>query len=127
MHVMRWLVWTLFCVAWTTALVAPVPSTDELPLGELLATRRVLVAKAVHVVAYAIFTMLSGWLPVEPRWRLLLMYLLMLHAVATEFIQLHLSYRSGTLGDVLWDHLGIAIGFGLSWRWWLREGSGFPQ
>lgn len=123
----RWLIWTLFCVAWTAALVAPVPSTDGLPMGEFLDSRRVLVAKAVHVVAYAMFAMLSGWLPVAPRWRLLLMYLLMVHAVATEFTQLHLSYRSGTLSDVLWDHLGIAIGFGLSWRWWLREGTELPQ
>ena len=123
----RWLVWTLFCIALTAALVAPVPSPEELPLGELLVSRRVLVAKSVHVVAYAMFAMLSGWLPVALRWRLFLMFFLMLHAVSTEFIQLHLSYRSGTLSDVLWDCLGIAVGFGLSWRWWLREDTELPQ
>lgn len=123
----RWLVWSLFCLAWTAALIVPVPPPDELPLGELLSARRVLVAKSVHVGAYATFAILSGWLPVTFRWRIFLMFFLMLHAVGTEFIQLHLSYRSGTLADVLFDCLGIALGCGISWRWWLREGTGLPE
>ncbi|MCI0683653.1 MAG: VanZ family protein [Gemmataceae bacterium] len=122
----RWLVWLLFFAAWTVALTAPVPSAEELPLGELLVTRRVLVAKAVHIAAYALFAILTGWLRVASRWRPLLMFFLMLHAVATEFVQLHLSYRTGTLGDVLFDCLGIAVGCGLSWPWWLREDSRLP-
>ena len=117
---MRWMLWLGFAAAWTTALVIPIPS-DQLQLGELFISRRVLVAKTVHVAAYAVFTILTGWLRVPLRWRPALMFLLMAHAAGTEFIQLNLSYRSGTVGDVLFNHLGIAVGFAMSWAWWTRE------
>jgi VanZ family protein len=117
----RWTIWIVFALAWTVALVAPVPETEELPFGELLVTRKVLFAKSVHVAAYAVFAVLTGWLPVPLRWRPLLMFLLMFHGAATEFIQLHLVYRSGLLSDVLLDHLGIALGWCASWKWWIRD------
>jgi VanZ family protein len=110
-----------YTIAWTTALVVPVPNAEELPFGEELFTHRVLFAKSVHVSAYALFAILVGWLQWPQCWRPLLMCGLMLHGAGSEWIQENLtSTRSGSLSDVLFDHLGILVGLCISWKWWTR-------
>jgi len=46
----------------------------------------------------------------------------MAHAAATEWVQLHVSNRTGTIQDVILDHIGIALGLAFSWKWWSKEG-----
>jgi VanZ family protein len=112
-----WLVWFGFVALWTTGLVFPMPE-QRFSVEET--TRRFLVGKAVHVAAYAVMTMLSGYLRLPIRFRLLLLFFLMFHAAVTEFIQLSVSNRSGTLQDVVLDHLGILAGLMLSWQSWSK-------
>jgi VanZ family protein len=63
-------------------------------------------------------TILTGWLRVPVRFRLLLLFFLMAHAGTTEWIQLHVPNRGGTVEDVVLDHLGIGAGLIVSWKWW---------
>lgn len=122
---MNWrvLIFLAYTVAWTTALVAPVPNAEELPFGQGLITHRVLFAKTVHVSAYAVFAVLAGWLQPPSCWRPMLMFALMFHAAGSEWIQENLTTtRSGSLNDVLFDHLGIAVGLAVGWKWWCGNG-----
>ena len=67
---------------------------------------------------------LTGWLRAPVTQRFLLMFLLMAHATVTELIQeatFEVAGRSGELHDVGFDHLGIALGVMLSWKWWTLE------
>ena len=53
----------------------------------------------------------------------MVMFALTVHASATELLQVVLKdycHRGGSLEDVGLDHLGIAIGFVVSWQWWTR-------
>jgi len=94
-----------------------------LPLGTppdwtWLAPHRFLLAKALHITAYAVLAGLSGWLRVPCRFRWILLFVLMAHATATELLQLHVEGRTGDLRDVGLDHLGIGLGLLLTWKWW---------
>jgi hypothetical protein len=83
--------------------------------------------KSVHVAAYAVFTILSGWLRLPFRYRWFLLLFLSLHAFATEYIQnfVHGDFdwqaRHPSFRDVGLDHLGIAIGVLCTWPWWRRD------
>jgi VanZ family protein len=116
----RWLVWTAFLVGWTLLLTLPVPR----PLSEVAEQHipggRYAVAKTVHVLSYALFTILSGWLRTPLRYRPLLMFALMAHATLTEHLQVFLvdSQRQGSLFDVAFDNAGVLLGFLVSWTWW---------
>lgn len=127
---LRWAVWWLFTLAWTTALLVP-PSVvgwvfalffppppvpvEDAKYEEL----KFLVAKSIHVAAFAFWAVLSAWLhlPGSGRWRLLIF--LSLHAMATEFLQQFVG-RTGSWQDVGLDHIGVAVGLLLSWRWWFK-------
>jgi VanZ family protein len=118
---MRWLIWALYMVAWTTALLVPVPPQPEgSPLTE--PDVRFYFSKAVHVSAYTAFALLTGWLRAPVRWRSWLLALLFAHGAATETLQALLpTGRHGCVEDVLLDSLGISIGLALSWKWWRRQ------
>jgi VanZ family protein len=113
---LRWLLWLTFIAAWTTALLLPNP-TSTLTLGSVQTAPRG-VGKVIHVLAYAILTILAGWLHVPARFRWLGLFFIMAHAPATELLQDFVPPRTGRLGDVGLDHLGVAIGLVLSWKWW---------
>ena len=116
----RWWIWTLYLTAWTTALLVPVPVHPPI-IGDFHASRKLLFAKGVHLSAYALFAILTGWLRVPVRFRFLLMFLLMVHATLTEVLQYtFVDYigRHGELMDVALDHVGIAAGTLVAWRWW---------
>ena len=116
---LRGLIWCTYTVAWTTALLTPHPAVvaDEL-LGE---ENAFYASKTLHVSAYAIMAILSGWLRVRSPWRRLLVVFLSIHAVGTEFFQQFVPYRYPSWTDVGWDHIGILWGIILSWTWWKKE------
>jgi VanZ family protein len=116
----RWLVWALFVAAWTAGLAFPMPQTEDWPISP---GQQVVIAKSGHVAGYAALAVLSGRLPLAAPARLVVLFFLMAHAGVTEWIQLRVSNRTGTLDDVLLDHLGILAGLILSWPAWRRNGS----
>jgi VanZ family protein len=113
----RWLVWSVYVALWTAALVWParhIPWSHELELLDL----KILVAKSLHVSAYAVFAVLCAWLHVTSRYRWLLMFFMAAHAAGTEFIQLYVPGRSGEVYDVGFDLIGVALGCLATWKWW---------
>ena len=117
----RWLLWGGYVVIWTTLLLLPLSAVEKLPGTEMFESSRYLVAKSVHVTAYAVMTCLSGWLLIKARFRWLLVFFLMGHATLTEIIQEHVPGRIGHLHDVAFDHVGITIGLLLTWTWWTKN------
>jgi VanZ family protein len=114
----RWLLWSIFVVVWTTALLTTQPVHVA---RAILAPPAIFpTAKLLHVSAYALLAVLSGWLLVPPRWRWVLLVFMCFHAFATEFFQQFVPERGPSLWDVGIDHVGIAIGLTLSCKWWLR-------
>jgi VanZ like family len=114
----RFQVWLTFAVCWTAALVAPIRDQTPWVVTSIDIDLKYVVAKTVHVVGYALFTGLTGWLGVGMRFRWLLMFVLMSHATVTELIQEFVPGRSGSLHDVAFDHAGVALGLLLTWKWW---------
>ncbi len=117
----RWTMWLMLLAVWTVALEVPVPSG-----GQVIQTYRYLIAKGMHVFVYAVLTFTAGWLRVPERFRWLVMFCLMVHAAATELLQQALEqwcHRSGSLADVGYDQIGIAIGVVLGWKWWTQADS----
>ena len=115
---MRWVIWGVYVIAWTTALLTTQPVKWErlaLPNWAGYPT-----AKGLHVSAYALMTILTGWLRAPGRWRWLLLVLVSCHGMGTEFCQQFVPERHPAWQDVGWDHLGILLGLALSWRWWWR-------
>jgi VanZ family protein len=121
----RWLVWLAFLVLWTTALLVPVPTGpwDLEPVHVFEVELKLLIAKTVHVSAYALFTILTGWLQVPARLWWLLLFFVTVHGTATELLQLLTPSRTGQLLDVGFDNLGVALGLLLSWKWWSANNS----
>jgi VanZ family protein len=113
----RWLVWASFGSVWTFLLLMPFPAQAWFASGPV-AHWRFPLAKTTHVLAYTLWTVLSGGLRVPPCYRWLVLFLVMAHAPASELAQRWIPNRSGTLEDVVFDHLGVALGLALSWRWW---------
>ena len=119
----RWLIWTLFAIAWTVSLEAPVPVPEPDPDATMQVTLKKVFSKSVHVAAYAVFTILSAWPRMPMRSRLLMLFFLMVHANATELVQeeMHDDWgRTGKLSDVVFDQVGILIGLVIGWKWWTR-------
>ena len=116
---LRWVIWSAYTAAWTTALLTPHPAVvaDEV-LGE---ENAFYASKTLHVSAYAIMAILSGWLRLRSAWRRLFLAFLSIHALGTEFFQQFVPYRYPSWTDVGWDHIGILWGIILSWRWWQEE------
>src|SRR5687767_8724440 len=110
---MHLLVFILFLVAWTCALWSPVP--HESARDTFGSDWHVfLFAKGLHVSAYAFLTVLGGtvrkfgghWPWVLPG--------LVAHAGLTELIQPYVG-RFGSVRDVGFDTLGVAIGGLIVW------------
>src|SRR5579859_5349446 len=99
----RWLIWLVYVVAWTWALLLPNPDEwarallglSTIPPGVDVGVRQSVLdfvqsfgfAKGLHVTAYAGFAILSGWLRVPRSSRWLLILLMSLHGMGTEFMQ----------------------------------------
>jgi VanZ family protein len=116
----RWLVFLTFIALWTGALLVRNPVDPE--KAHQLRREILVFGKSLHVVAYAGMAGLAGWVQAPGRSRWILLALLPLHAVATEFLQRFTPTRTGSLRDVGLDCLGLAIGLAVSWRWWRAPG-----
>lgn len=121
---LRWLVWSICTAAWTTLLLTSQPAQIA---DEVLGKEKTYVAsKTLHVSAYAILAILTGWLRTRPWVRRLLLMFLSAHALGTEFFQQFVPYRHPSWTDVGWDHIGIVWGLILSWGWWLPSTAPAP-
>jgi VanZ family protein len=122
----RWVIWLLFVLAWSTALLVPDPVGFVFGHGDgsldIPDDVKFLMAKSLHVTAYALAAILTGSLHAPGRWRWVLLAFWSLHACGTEIGQLFVPTRTGSVRDVVLDHVGLLIGLALSWRWW-RSGS----
>jgi VanZ family protein len=75
------------------------------------------VVKTGHVSAYALLSLLTGCLPLAPGPRAGMWLLLFGHACLTEYIQLFVPGRYGSLRDVGLDSVGIALGWAVFTAW----------
>jgi hypothetical protein len=118
----RWWIWAGFTLAWTVALLVPIPSGGPWDrLSDLTFGRKFIAAKGLHVSAYAFWSVLSAWLRVPMRYRFMLVFCMMAHATLTEvlqFITFDIIGRNGSLMDVALDQFGITLGVVAAWRWW---------
>jgi VanZ family protein len=113
---LRWMVWIAYVAVWTVALLTPNPvaiAHAVLPHEAVFTT-----AKTLHICAYAMGVVLSGWLQVTSRFRWALLVFISVHAMGTEFLQQYVPTRTGSVRDVILDHIGIILGLILSWKWW---------
>ena len=101
---------------WTFGLLMPIPkaSASKVLGGEGGVH---LFGKMLHIGAYAFLTVLGGSMPLTRRQLWLLLTGLSFHAFATEFLQQFVD-RGSSLRDAGLDHLGIALGIAVGWRWW---------
>ena len=113
-------VFSIVLALWTWKLLEPSPVPDE--ISERLARfgLKFAAAKSLHLVLYAILTILAITLPIPRRGRYFLVGLLVWHGVATEIGQRFVPNRTGTIRDVLIDWCGIALGL-LVAMWWNRR------
>jgi VanZ family protein len=117
----RRIAWIAFTVLWTIALTAPIGKIEAFRSNSVLeGDLRIVVAKTLHALAYASWTILTASLLPSFGGRIALLFFLMTHAVGTEYVQLRWAGRDGCLRDVLIDHAGILLGLILSWKWWTR-------
>ena len=105
---------------WTWKLLEPHPVPDEISEGLARFGLKFAAAKSLHLVLYAVLTILAITLPVPRRWRYFSVGLLVWHGVATEIGQRFVPNRTGSLRDVLIDWCGIALGL-LVAKWWKRR------
>ncbi len=105
-----------FLGLWTWRLLVPnpVPTAvgDEVPADLIF-----LLAKCLHAGAYAFLTVLAAFLPVRRSYFWLVVALLAVHGVLTEFGQTFVPNRTGSARDVLIDWAGIGLGL-LTLRLW---------
>lgn len=122
----RWTIWVCFLLLWSVALLTPDPIGFLLrraPAGVVVSHSILfLLAKGLHVTAYALAAILTGWLRAPSPWRWMLLAFWFLHAGATEVGQRFVPGRTGSLNDVALDHIGLLIGLALSRRWWRSTG-----
>jgi VanZ family protein len=120
-RLVRWSVWVAFLLFWSTALLVPNPLApfNQYVLGgqELPEDTSFLMAKSLHVAAYATAAILTGWLGVGSSWRWWLLAFWFVHAGATEWGQTFVPPRTGSLRDVALNLCGLIIGWALSRRW----------
>lgn len=109
-------VFAAFLIAWTIALLSPVPhESAEKVLGNDFGV--FLFGKALHIGSYAFLTVLGGTVTVFGRRWWWVFPGLLAHGSLVEIIQPHVG-RTGRIEDVGLDLIGIAIGglLILGWR-----------
>ncbi len=116
----RWAIWGLFLTLWTIALLYPFTGSS-IGADEWTVDFRFLFNKSLHLLAYGIIAVLSGWLYSPLRFRWLLMFAIMAHASLSELFQVVVANRTGHLLDVLFDHAGVALGLMVSWNMWASK------
>ena len=114
-----WLVWLVYAGAWTLALLTPQPVHVRDAI--MSAGPAEYISKLLHIGAYLGFAVLTGLLRVRTPYRWLMLVVLSAHAVATEYLQQFVPYRTPALEDIAYDHAGIVLGFLISWKWWFAR------
>jgi len=127
----RLIIWMIFAGLWSFALLAPDPDrvvrAAFMPTNASNAVREQwdlalhYLSKTIHVVAYALFTVLSAWVGTGFAIRVALVLLVSLHGFGTEGLQNFAIGRHPSLRDVALDHIGIALGLAISWPLWFRS------
>jgi VanZ family protein len=105
---------------WTALLVTPYPIRASVAL--VPEQHRFPAAKVLHFLGYAGLAVLSGFLPLRPGWRWLLLALLSAHTCGTELAQNFVPERTPSWHDVTLNHTGLYAGLVLSWRKWCKGG-----
>jgi VanZ family protein len=102
------LLWAVLLALWTAALLTPQPV--QLANAVLPETMEFPASKLLHVAAYAVLA--AGAVLVRPlgRGRWLLLAVLSLHGMGTEYLQQCVELRGPSVRDVLLDHAGIVLG-----------------
>jgi VanZ family protein len=134
--VRRWLIWFGFLALLTYGLLLPDPggtlrrlfamdssgSPSEQPVQWSLfrLVESPVFYDVIHVMGYGLLTVLTGWLHAPTPWKWVLLAFLCLHALVFEYVQGFQPLRHSTWSDVGYDHLGIALGFIFTWRWWFN-------
>jgi hypothetical protein len=115
----RRVIWFVYLGLWSVALLVPIPQgiSEQLHVQVGSFDLRFLVAKTIHVTAYAGLAILSGWLRVPCRYRWLLILFMAAHGALTEFIQKYVE-RGSSVRDVVLDLIGVTLGCLLTWKWW---------
>jgi hypothetical protein len=119
----RWTIWVAYTPAWTVSLLVPRPieaRSDQVVLWWSL----FVFSKIVHVSAYALWTVMTCWLRTALWVRILLVLVILLHGLGTEYLQLLMNIgRHGSWRDVGLDWFGTALGLVLGWLLFLRSPS----
>src|SRR5262245_9805654 len=110
----RLALWLLAVAAWTAALLRPEPSAVE--AATLPAEAAPFASKLLHVAAYAFLTVLSLWQRVPCRARAGMVLVLLVHAVATEYLQQFVPPRTASVVDSGFNLAGIVVGLA-AWCW----------
>jgi hypothetical protein len=114
----RWALWWVLVGLWALALLTPQPVEVEkkiVPQEAIFSA-----SKGLHIATYAFLAGTAAWLPVWRGLRWLPIAILSLHGCGTEFFQQWVPARHGCLQDVAIDHIGIALGFLLTFTRWRR-------
>jgi hypothetical protein len=111
-------VFLAFLVAWTIALLVPIPKEDA---SEILGDdwNIFYFAKLLHVTAYAWVALLAITLPLTVPARVAIVLGLVGHGVLTEILQAFVG-RGSRLADVALDTFGIVLAVS-GRRIWLRK------
>ncbi len=112
-----WAAWLVILAVWTGALVTTYPV--QVKQQVMPNDRGIPTAKLLHVAAYAFLTGFGAFLPLRGHWRWLPVLVMSLHGFGTEFCQLFVPLRTGSLTDVAIDHCGILLGLFCTLKWWL--------
>ncbi|MFO0879595.1 MAG: VanZ family protein [Gemmataceae bacterium] len=115
--VLLWLAWLFLVGLVTWALLSPVP--PKVSAAVLPPEMTFSASKAVHLIVYAAMTVLAAYLPGPTGVRFWLWGFLALHAGATEYLQLFVEGRTGSVRDVVIDLIGLGLGVALVE--WLRS------
>jgi VanZ family protein len=110
------LLWAVLLAAWTVALLTPDPI--RLAQEVLPAQVEFPAAKLLHLAAYAALAALACVLRPLGRFRWLLVAVLAVHGMGTEYCQQFVDLRTPSVRDVLIDHAGILLGALPVWRLW---------
>ncbi len=115
----RWWVWFGFAACWSAGLLIPSGVIDR-STGIRDPGLHFTLAKTLHVLAYATFAVLTGWLRVPFSYRWWMLLFLAAHAALGEYLQWSFPAlgRTGSVRDVMLDLAAIALGVAVSWKWW---------
>lgn len=112
MHHLRLGLFIPAVAVWTYLLLEPKPVPDVILEGigwfdwEML---HFLLAKTLHLTAYAILAIIGGPLLSRPR-RWLIFAGLILHGIGTEIGQMYVPNRFGCVRDMVIDAVGVSLG-----------------